>query len=518
MGLKESITSIKSDLTGYEIDFSLYSDNERSYIDGTKWLNNANYTANLIKIEPNAKIKIVGNGQNNVGYTFVKDNVVSYGSVANFASGYNGVIVVPPTNESVEVDAPNDANYIYINRKVGGTNRTPNSVIVYGELKDIKDSIVERTELYNPFVEKPIIHHLGVEQGSSYMMQSQSINDIFFAKACGANVIEANVHKCSDGVYVVKHGQGGKLGYGLKFAQESTLTSETPFSSVTSTQLRNEVSYSTHPNAPQYTGVIPTLGEFCSVCRQMGMLVLLQVIEIGVLNEARKYLSDDQIIAYGLADRGDFKGMMMEYYSSSDVNAVLQRAKKCGRPYLFSWANYYESTDSIKRQVIDAMHQNGFFVGASYGGVDSVMKALKNGVDCVASTYLTINPMSVGASYNIHLLNDNHYTLENASYDSAEHCINIQQGGKITLIDNEFEHILGSMTLKIRYRGNLTIMSGYGNQWTAFNSAVAYVNRESDGVEMVILPQATMSHYLLRIVANADTKIYEMHFVASKVY
>lgn len=390
------------------------------------------------------------------------------------------------------------------------------STNVQGAIDEIgANSQFARNFRLNPFEGKPFIHHLGVEQGRTYYVQSQSLYDIHLANALGARVIEANCHRTLDGVYLVKHGQSNKLGYGLMFLDGATFDQNALFSDLTYEQIKTYVRYTHNDNAPQYGGTIPTLEDFCQEANIFGLSVFLNCPDRDCLDIARNYLQDERIICYGSLERGDFKGVMCEYYDATTAQQVITRSQKIGLPYLFSWRNFFDIEQSTRKEIISQLHAYGILVGSSYGGVESNIISLKDGVDCVSSTYASINVPSNGNDVNIANVNDSRLTLNNATYNSTDNTIDITSGGSVMVIDNNFARCCGAANLRIRYSGTLSIWMGYGNQWTAKNKTYAIVDKISDGAELVIMSQMTMSNYILRIVASEDTKIYDLFFSAS---
>lgn len=147
--------------------------------------------------------------------------------------------------------------------------------------------------LHNAFSNCYIYHHMHVEVSNPYI-PSESLYDIRFAKSLGFDMIEANTHKCSDGVFLVKHGgNSGGLGNGLKDAIGSADYSAVKWEEVTSTWIRENVRY--NARLPKYCGYIPTLDEFCKECRRFNMKVKVSSLEAAMV--ARKYLPDEMIWA-----------------------------------------------------------------------------------------------------------------------------------------------------------------------------------------------------------------------------
>ena len=240
------------------------------------------------------------------------------------------------------------------------------------------------TFISNPFAHKPLYHHLNQEVVAN--IPAQSLHDIAYAKALGFDVIEANVHKCSDGVYVTKHGSGGKLGTGLLFKDGSGVSAETLFSDISSVSLRENVTYDTP--IEQYRGHIPTLDEFCSECKRLGLRIFLQVPDAEVLDIAHKYFADEDIIVYAASSRGEFRGWMSNFYSVTEdttIESILSTCDNYGAPFIYGgfWSSVM--SDAKIQQITTALHEKGYLAAAAYQDSEGVEKLSKLGVDAFAS-------------------------------------------------------------------------------------------------------------------------------------
>lgn len=358
--------------------------------------------------------------------------------------------------------------------------------------------------LYNPFEGKPLYHHLNQEQVSA--IPAQSLYDIAYAKALGFSVIEANVHKCADGVYVTKHGSSGKLGAGLVFAEGCGITADTAFGSVTSADLRAYVTYDTP--LPQYAGHIPTLDEFCAECKRLGMKILLQVIDDEVLNIARTYFADSDIIAYGIKSRGDFKGLITTFQSVDDsttVESVLNICDSFGKPYVFGGFWSSSMSDDKVKEITNALHSNGYLAGAAYAETLAIRRLAGLGVDMFASM-ADVNLFDAGNVNNVFSFEKFDIEFGNVTLENG--VANMSQGAVLSLSDTAFENNHGKVLVSLLFDGELSVKFGNIKAYTV----------ASDGTEWVTMARVIgRNSKVIGFEAKIDTVIKGVKVLSSVV-
>lgn len=352
----------------------------------------------------------------------------------------------------------------------------------------------------NPFIAKPFYYHLNQEQVAP--VPAQSLYDIVYAKALGFSVIEANVQKCADGVYVTKHGQSGKLGAGLVFAEGCGITADTAFSSVTSADLRAYVTYDTPLS--QYKGHIPTLDEFCSECKKYGMILLLQVIDDKVLEIARTYLNDSEIIAYGVKQRGDFQGFITTFQDVDDtttVESVLDICDGFGKPYMFG--GFWDSaiSDEKVKEITNALHSNGYLAGTAYVEPERVNKLSSLGIDAFASMG-NVNLFDCGNRSNVFSVSE--FTQSGGvTIDNGVATLPVE--GTLSLRDDAFSGRFGKVLLSVLFEGKIAVVLG-GGKTTIF---------ESDGTSYITTTRVCNSVSVATIKAETDTVIKGVKMLSS---
>lgn len=359
--------------------------------------------------------------------------------------------------------------------------------------------------LYNPFVGKPLYHHLNQEQVSA--IPAQSLYDIAYAKALGFSVIEANVHQCADGVYVTKHGSSGKLGAGLVFAEGCGITADTAFGSVTSADLRAYVIYDTP--LPQYAGYIPTLDEFCAECKRLGMMILLRVMNDNAsLDVARKYFPDSEIILCGAKERGDFTGVVVtnqDVDDSTTVESVLNICESFGKPYVFGGFWSSSMSDDKVREIVTALHKNGYLAGAAYADTLAIRRLAGLGVDMFASM-ADVNLFDAGNVNNVFSFDK--FDIESGDVALENGVANMSQGSVLSLSDAVFENNHGKMLVSLLFDGELDVKFGNIKGYTV----------ASDGTEWVTM--ARVIGRCIKVVgfeAKTDTVIKGVKVLSSVV-
>lgn len=368
------------------------------------------------------------------------------------------------------------------------------------------ESTAHRNPLLGQLEMGKIYHHLNVEKVGS-VIPSQSLFDIAYAKALGMKIIEFNLQTCSDGVVVCKHGNASKLGAGLIFKEGSSLTQDTLFSDVTSTQLRSDVTY----DSPymKYRGFIPTLTEVCKECAKLGMIAYLRGCSDSMLAEARKYLTDDMIIVEGPNQRGDFKGLMMQWATNTDITHILTICEKYKAPFLYG---LFSLPDNIE-EISQALHEKGYLIGLCYANQNLYQNALVRGFDLFASTYLHIPSFDIGNKISITKGSDSKLVLNNVTYDNANDILEMPANATIVVNDSEIGASMSKVCIKLRYSGNITvIVDGKPNNY--YNNLN---NFTSDGNSEIAISVASeiVGAEIIKIIANEYTEIYDMKIFAS---
>lgn len=362
-----------------------------------------------------------------------------------------------------------------------------------------------------PLIAKPLFHHLNQER-ELQLIPAESLLDIRYAKDLGFETVELNPQRCSDGVYVVKHGSSGKLGAGL-IAVGGADVSQVQFADVTSTWLRENVK---HNSAfEKYQVPIPTLDEAMACVKEWNLSVKMgNGVDDEVLTIARKYITDDKICFYMRATRGAFRGTMTYIYdpTTTSVDAGIAAALNMGLPCVMdiSPGLFKTTSDEVIRELCAKAHANGLIVGMSYPSGADVIRALSLGIDSICSTSKDINPFSVGIDLNINKLTDSNLVLsDGATYDSATDTIIMPVGAKVTVSEVN-GYSIGMVSSGLRYDGvltfaNLTDYQSDGNRYVEQHFVFDY-------------PHPTAKRYtILGITATAATTLYNISLKFTKL-
>lgn len=210
------------------------------------------------------------------------------------------------------------------------------------------------------------IYHFGMSAVSSrdenIEVPSQSIFDIRYAKALGYKVIEANLHKTSDGKYVTTHGQSGALGHDFDDLSGNDAYGVV-IANYTLEYLRNNYRY--HSTIEGYRVPITTLEEFCAEAKRCGIIVMLQYVDNVSLNIARQILGDRLLFMYN-APRSVYNGAILEYRKYSTIEEIISRCNEVGSPYIYSMANPESFTEEQLKEIALELHKRGSYLASAY--------------------------------------------------------------------------------------------------------------------------------------------------------
>lgn len=374
--------------------------------------------------------------------------------------------------------------------------------------------------IFNVVAYYPYYHHFNQEQSKS-VIPAQSLFDIHYAKSLGFRMIEVNVHKCSDGVFVCKHGDGGALGKGLN-SKDGQDCSGTKFVDVTSEWLRKNISYNVY--LEKYNGFIPTLDEFCKECKKLSMMLKISTADRSILNIARKYLTDDMLWTL-FTERGDFRGTIEYVYdiSNKTVDTAIAECKTIGAPLniVIAAGTFTDYTDEELTELVSNAHINGFTVSMVYATTNDAIRALSFGVDAVCSTNTNANLMSIGNAKNISSLDDSNLIIsEGSQYESANDIIRLVNAGTIKVNADKVMTYkqYGMCTVRVRYKGILTIAIGRSSDATNLkeyendgNSEISFCN-----VLQPLTDVETFNEWVT-IISSGETEIYTLDIKCSYI-
>ena len=254
----------------------------------------------------------------------------------------------------------------------------------------------------SPFENKMCFGHLFVNQtnasfSSNIIIPCQSIFDVQITARLGFKYIEANVHKTSDGKYVVTHGINGKLGNDFEKVSDGSQVSDVVISDTTFEVLRTDYCY--RSNYDKYKVPITSLEEFLHECKRWGISVVLQYIDETELAIAKGIIGENIILYNGA--RNVWDGYIMDYLSLTTKEDIVKRCKEVGKPYMYNMANPTAFTDTELKEIISAVHDLGCYIGftGAYQSKNNIPKYIDYGFDFNASS-MQVNDFELGNLYN----------------------------------------------------------------------------------------------------------------------
>ena len=266
----------------------------------------------------------------------------------------------------------------------------------------IKFSRGSQYDFGSPFENKMCFGHLFVNQtnasfSSNIIIPCQSIFDVQITARLGFKYIEANVHKTSDGKYVVTHGISGKLGNDFEKVSDGSRVSDVVISDTTFEVLRTDYCY--RSNYDKYKVPITSLEEFLHECKRWGISVVLQYIDETELSIAKGIIGENIILYNGT--RTVWDGYIMDYLSLTTKEDIVKRCKEVGKPYMYNMANPTAFTDTELKEIISAVHDLGCYIGftGAYQSKNNIPKYIDYGFDFNASS-MQVNDFELGNLYN----------------------------------------------------------------------------------------------------------------------
>lgn len=279
-----------------------------------------------------------------------------------------------------------------VTKKPGGS--VADSEILFPEVYNIKRMIQTPR---SPFEKKPCFGHLFVNQTSApftsnILIPCQSIFDVQVTARLGFDYIEANVHKTSDGKYVVTHGLNGNLGNDFE-KLDGTQPSNVSIAGNTLADL--QANYRYRSSYDKYKVPITTLEEFLLECKRWGLSVVLQYVDDTELRIAREIIGDNMVVYNGT--RNSWSGYIMEYLSLGTKEDIVRHCQQIGAPYMYNMSNPTSFTESQLREIIAAVHDVGCLIGFTgvYQSRNDIHKYIDYGFDFNASG-LQVNDFESG--------------------------------------------------------------------------------------------------------------------------
>ena len=260
---------------------------------------------------------------------------------------------------------------------------------------------------------KPCYDHLFVNTPSEYItIPHESLYHVRISKSFGFNCIEANIATTSDNVYLVNHFDNGKFGGYFHHIDGTTDISNTLVSSVSWNWVVQNVRYNS--TITKYRTRPARLEEFLGECKQQNIIPFIQVKESGVVTVADKIMGKGNYIAYNATrDECQFS-MIFIWASATSKESIMNICDTYGRPFIYGMGNPDFFTDEQLKDIINTLHNNGYWIGTSYN--DNLWYKYANMGFDILGAVRQINRLETGNICNYHTIyNFNNFTYTNAT-------------------------------------------------------------------------------------------------------
>jgi glycerophosphoryl diester phosphodiesterase len=325
---------------------------------------------------------------------------------------------------------------------------------------------LEKSNVYagnNPFrFNGPWYAHLFLDKiyqdSTNIVIPSESLEDIRVSRRLGFNVIEANVQTTSDGKFVVIHGSSGKFGYEVTDLNGEFTYADTAINSVTLDWIKANIRY--RSDIPRYRTQIPTLEEFLTECRLQSMVPFSQASTAEMVAILDKIMGYGNYFAYN-GTRALTSAPIVQYLSFTTKEAILERARSFGVPYVYAMGNPTAFTDEELADIVQSLHAEGFMIAAAYVSGNTSNRVMRLGFDMLASTY-SINKMD---NANLCTLSSgfdwNDFALTDVTPDDNGITLNVDQIIEPATIPPVV--FLGRSELQITFSGTIYVVCGREN-------------------------------------------------------
>lgn len=310
---------------------------------------------------------------------------------------------------------------------------------------------------------KPCYDHLFVgKSAGNTVIPHESLYHVRISKALGFDIIEANIASTSDGVYIVNHLNDRKFGRYFHHADGQTDISDIAVSSVTWDWICQNVRYNS--TLKKYQTRPSRVEEFLSECRQQNIIPFIYSADPAVLEIADSYMGKNNYIAYGAEREKCPTAIIYHWVTKTSKEEIIEYCEQVGKPLIYGMSNPTAFTDAELREIIDALHTRGFWIGCSYADYEwhkySAMGFDLNG------TQLAINRMQCGNLYNFDtLLSFDDFNVTGASEVDGE--LVFSANGTIEPDINDTILGLGAVDIEISFSGTIT-MHGIGERTVAY--------------------------------------------------
>lgn len=316
---------------------------------------------------------------------------------------------------------------------------------------------------------KPCFDHLFVQDSVNAVIPHESIYHVRLSRLMGFNMIEGNVKKTSDGVFIVNHLSSDKFGNYFHHVDGVTDISNVAINTVTWDWIVQNVRYNS--TIPKYRTRPCRLEEFLMECRQQNIIPLVTCNNSNAVNIIEGIMGKNNFIAYQ-GDRNKLPtAILTNWVGLSTKQEILDYCKDKGRPYIYSMSNPSDFTDEELRDIIDTLHKNGFWISTSYADTDWY-KYSYLGFDLLG-TQTRLNRLRDGNICNL----DSVFGFNDFDYTNATEingALVYSSNGTLTpKIESESVSI-GGIDIELCFSGTITIPDIGKHQSTSYTSDGSY--------------------------------------------
>ena len=355
----------------------------------------------------------------------------------------------------------------------------------------------------SPIRFKPCIDHLFVGDTSDAIIPHESIYHIRLSRLLGFDVIEGNVKRTSDGVFIVNHLMEDKFGTYFHHVDGVTDISDIAIDTVTWDWIVQNVRYNS--TIPKYRTRPCTLEEFLKECRQQNIIPLVTTDDDDAIAIIDGIMGINNYIAYN-GTREKFPTAIITHWKRlSTKQKIVDYCESIGKPFIYSMANPTDFTDEQLQDIINTLHKKGYWISTAYN--DSIWyKYSYMGFDLNGSR-TRINRITDGNICNLDTtFNFDDFVYTNASEEDGVLTYNSQGTFKPNIIPTTVT--LGGIDIEISFIGEIRI-SAIGKQ-----VSTTYT---SDGSIPVFLSTVVLNGNIVpNITVESGTIIKDAKFKASK--
>lgn len=300
---------------------------------------------------------------------------------------------------------------------------------------------------------KACYDHLFINVSKDYIViPHESLYHVRISRLLGFNIIEANIGKTSDGVYIVNHLKDGKFGNYFQHVDGTTDISNTLVSSVTWDWIVANVRYTSR--IVKYRTRPCRLEEFLSECRQQNIVPFIATQDADVIPIADSYMGKGNYIAYGATRANCPFGVIYHWATKNSKADILAYCDSIGRPFIYGLANPTAFTDVELKDIADTLHANGYWIATSYND-DNWYKFSHYGFD-LNGTQTQMNRLASGSICNFWTMSGfGDFTYTNATEEDG--VLTFTADGTLTPnIDNQAVEI-GGLDVQIEFVGTVTV-------------------------------------------------------------